>query len=349
MSTYWQAGVNIEEGERAVELMKVHVATAQRSESIGEIGGFAGQFDASALKKFTHPILVSATDGVGTKTEIARLMNKYDSIGEDLVAMVVDDLVVCGAEPLFMTDYIATGKVFPEKIAEIISGIARGCKIANTALVGGETAEHPGLLAEDEFDLAGAATGVVEKSAVLGEARVLEGDFVIAMASSGLHANGYSLARHIINTKKLDLDKKIDSSNLTLGQYLLTPTKIYALDCLSLMARLTNDLHALSHITGGGIAKNTARVIPSNLMAIIDRSTWQLPSVMQSLAKAGQVDQSEIELTFNCGIGMLAIVDVKAKEKSLSHLKALGINAWVAGVITKRKADVGAQLANNYQ
>lgn len=348
MTTYWQAGVNITDGERAVELMKSHISTAQRSESIGGIGGFSGQFDAMKLKKFAHPILVSSTDGVGTKTEIARIMKNYSSIGEDLVAMVVDDLVVCGAEPLFMTDYIATGKVIPEKIAEIISGIARGCKIANTALIGGETAEHPGLLAEDEFDLAGAATGVVEKDEILGAELVRNGDLVIALASSGLHANGYSLVRHVIDSQKLSLEEKIDYSNQTLGEYLLTPTKIYALDCLSLMKELSGGLHALSHITGGGIARNTARVIPKELTATIDRSAWAIPQLMRSIVQIGNINQAEMELTFNCGIGMIAVVDAKAKDKTLSHLKSRGINAWVAGNIVNRYKESGAQMINNY-
>ena len=201
MSTYEAAGVDIEAGDLAVQLMKAHLAKARRPEVIGEIGGFAGLFDVSALKNFSRPLLATSTDGVGTKTEIARQMGKYDTIGEDLVAMVVDDLVVCGAEPLFMTDYIAVGKVFPTRIAEIVSGIAIGCQKAGTALVGGETAEHPGLLGEDEFDIAGAATGAVDYDNLLGEHLVQEGDVLIAMPASGLHANGYSLVRHILRQR----------------------------------------------------------------------------------------------------------------------------------------------------
>ena len=209
MSTYKDAGVDIDAGDRAVQLMKASIAKASRSEVMGGIGGFAGLFDASALKKFNKPLLATSTDGVGTKTEIARALGKYDTIGEDLVAMVVDDLVVCGAEPLFMTDYIAVGKVIPERIAEIVAGIARGCEKANTALIGGETAEHPGLLDEDEFDIAGAATGAVDADKLLSADQVRAGDVIIAMPSSGFHANGFSLVRHIIKTKNLSLEAHV--------------------------------------------------------------------------------------------------------------------------------------------
>ena len=220
MADYKDAGVDIDAGERAVELMKASIAKASRKEVMGGIGGFAGLFDASALTKFKKPLLATSTDGVGTKTEIARMMGKYDTIGEDLVAMVVDDLVVCGAEPLFMTDYIAVGKVIPERIAEIVSGIARGCEKANTALIGGETAEHPGLLGEDEFDIAGAATGAVDADKLLSADLVKAGDVLIGMPSSGFHANGYSLIRHIIKTKNLSLDSKFLDSEKTLGEIL---------------------------------------------------------------------------------------------------------------------------------
>jgi phosphoribosylformylglycinamidine cyclo-ligase len=265
MSSYEAAGVDIEAGERAVELMKAHLAKARRPEVVGEIGGFAGLFDISALKKFNRPLLATSTDGVGTKTEIARRIGKYDTIGEDLVAMVVDDLVVCGAEPLFMTDYIAVGKVFPSRIAEIVQGIAIGCQKAGTALVGGETAEHPGLLDEDEFDLAGAATGAVDHEKLLGEHLVQEGDLIVAMRASGLHANGYSLVRHILKNHGLSLDQHMAEFGKTLGEVLLTPTEIYSLDCLALHRGLKESLHAFAHITGGGMAANTARVIPAHL------------------------------------------------------------------------------------
>jgi phosphoribosylformylglycinamidine cyclo-ligase len=226
MSTYKDAGVDIDAGDRAVQLMKASIAKASRPEVMGGIGGFAGLFDASALKKFNKPLLATSTDGVGTKTEIARALGKYDTIGEDLVAMVVDDLVVCGAEPLFMTDYIAVGKVIPERIAEIVAGIARGCEKANTALVGGETAEHPGLLDDDEFDIAGAATGAVDADKLLSADQVRAGDVIIAMPSSGFHANGFSLVRHIIKTKKLSLEAHVSEYGKSSGEVFLTPTEI---------------------------------------------------------------------------------------------------------------------------
>ncbi len=349
MSSYEAAGVDIEAGELAVELMKAHLAKARRSEVIGEIGGFAGLFDVSALKKFNRPLLATSTDGVGTKTEIARLMGKYDTIGEDLVAMVVDDLVVCGAEPLFMTDYIAVGKVFPTRIAEIVRGIAIGCQKAGTALVGGETAEHPGLLGEDEFDIAGAATGAVDYENLLGEHLVQDGDLIIAMPASGLHANGYSLVRHILKTHNLDLDTYVADFGKSLGEVLLTPTEIYSLDCLALHRGLKDKLHGYAHITGGGIASNTARVIPAHLTATYDRSTWSLPPEVAHLARIGQVAQPDFEKTWNCGIGMVALVAPEAADLALRSLAARGMKAWVCGKIERRTAELGSTLVGNYQ
>jgi phosphoribosylformylglycinamidine cyclo-ligase len=342
MSTYSQAGVDIDAGDLAVQLMKEHLKKARRPEVVGDIGGFAGLFDVSALKKFDKPLLATSTDGVGTKTEIARQMGKYDTIGEDLVAMVVDDLVVCGAEPLFMTDYIAVGKVFPNRIAEIVAGIAKGCLKAGTALVGGETAEHPGLLAEDEFDIAGAATGAVDEKNLLGEHRVKEGDVIISMPASGFHANGYSLVRHILKTKDLKLDVSVAEFGKTLGEVLLTPTEIYSLDCLALINGLKDELHAFSHITGGGIAENTARVIPSNLSAIYDRSTWSLPIEVEYLAKVGAVPQGDMERTWNCGVGMVAIVAPAAADRTIRSLAARGMSAFACGKIQK---DTGIRSA----
>ena len=336
MSTYKDAGVDIDAGNRAVELMKVSIAKASRPEAMGGIGGFAGLFDASALKNMKRPLLATSTDGVGTKTEIARAMGKYDTIGEDLVAMVVDDLVVCGAEPLFMTDYIAVGKVVPERIAEIVAGIARGCVKANTALIGGETAEHPGLLEEDEFDIAGAATGVVEADKQLGSHLVQAGDVIIAMPSSGFHANGYSLIRHIIKSQKLSLDAHVSEYGKTSGEVFLTPTEIYTLDCLALIKSMSGALRGFSHITGGGIAQNTARVIPDDLTAVYDRSTWSLPIEMEYMARIGGVPQADMERTWNAGIGMVAIVAADSADLALTSLAARGMKAWVAGAIATR-------------
>ena len=331
MATYKDSGVDIDAGDRAVELMKASIAKASRPEVIGGIGGFAGLFDASALKNMKRPLLATSTDGVGTKTEIARQMGIYDTI---LVAMVVDDLVVCGAEPLFMTDYIAVGKVIPERIAAIVAGIARGCQKAGTALIGGETAEHPGLLKEDEFDIAGAATGVVDADMQLGADRVKAGDLIIAMPASGIHANGFSLVRHILATQELDITRNYDFDK-SLGEVLLTPTEIYTLDCLALIKAQHENLRTFSHITGGGLADNTARVIPQGLVAIYDRSTWILPQEMKFLADVAGVPRADMERTWNCGIGMSAVVDASVGDLIIRSLAARGMKAWVAGVIEK--------------
>ena len=336
MSTYKDAGVDIDAGDRAVELMKASIAKASRPEVIGGIGGFAGLFDASKLKNMKQPLLATSTDGVGTKTEIARALGRYDTIGEDLVAMVVDDLVVCGAEPLFMTDYIAVGKVVPEHIADIVAGIARGCAKANTALIGGETAEHPGLLDDDEFDLAGAATGVVDADRQLGSHRVKAVDLIIAMPASGFHANGYSLVRHIIESAGIDLHANVNEFGKSAGEILLTPTEIYALDCLALIKVMPEHLHAFSHITGGGVAENTARVIPDHLTATYDRSTWSLPVEMEFMARMGGVPQADMERTWNCGIGMSAMVNPSVADLAVRSLAARGMKAWVAGVVSER-------------
>ena len=329
--------------------MKEHLKKARRPEVIGDIGGFAGLFDVSALKKFNRPLLATSTDGVGTKTEIARQLGKYDTIGEDLVAMVVDDLVVCGAEPLFMTDYIAVGKVFPDRIAEIVSGIAKGCAKAGTALVGGETAEHPGLLGEDEFDIAGAATGAVDFENLLGAEKVKAGDIIIAMPASGIHANGFSLVRHILKTKNLKLGDTPQNFSKTLGEVLLTPTEIYSLDCLALINGLKENLHAFTHITGGGIADNTARVIPAGLCATYNRNTWALPAEMLFLAQAGEVAQPALERTWNAGVGMVAVVAPEVADLTLKSLAARGMEAWIAGEVRSTDAQLRSTLEGTYQ
>lgn len=349
MSSYAEAGVDIDAGDRAVQLMKAHLLRARRPEVVGDIGGFSGLFDISAVKAMKRPLLATSTDGVGTKTEIARIMGKYDTIGEDLVAMVVDDLVVCGAEPLFMTDYIAVGKVIPERIAEIVKGIAIGAEKAGVALIGGETAEHPGLLDDDEFDIAGAATGVVDFELLLSAEKVRDGDVIIALPASGLHANGYSLVRHIIANAKISFDAKIEELSRCVGDVLLTPTEIYSLDCLALYKAMAGSLHGFSHITGGGIAENTARVMPDRLMATYDRSTWHLPLEMAYLAQMGAVAQADIERTWNCGIGMTAFVAPAEADRALRTLAARGMKAWVAGVIGERTGSIGSALVGSYQ
>ncbi|HSA50308.1 MAG TPA: phosphoribosylformylglycinamidine cyclo-ligase, partial [Yinghuangia sp.] len=318
-TTYAAAGVDIEAGDRAVELMKTWVGKASRPEVMGGIGGFAGLFDASAFRRYERPLLATSTDGVGTKVAIAQRMDKHDTIGRDLVGMVVDDLVVCGAEPLFMTDYIATGKVVPERIAAIVKGIAEGCVLAGCALVGGETAEHPGLLAPDEYDVAGAGTGVVEADKLLGAEHVREGDVVIAMASSGLHSNGYSLVRHVFLTRAgWALDRDVPEFGRSLGEELLEPTRIYSLDCLDLARRA--DVHAFSHVTGGGLAANLARVLPAHLDARLDRSSWTPGPVFSLVGEVGEVALPELEKTLNMGVGMVAVVPSEAVDTALAVL-----------------------------
>ncbi|MBZ4318029.1 phosphoribosylformylglycinamidine cyclo-ligase [Streptomyces huiliensis] len=334
-ASYASAGVDIEAGDRAVELMKEWVKKATRPEVVGGLGGFAGLFDASALKRYERPLLASATDGVGTKVDIARRMGVYDTIGHDLVGMVVDDLVVCGAEPLFMTDYICVGKVHPERVAAIVKGIAEGCTLAGCALVGGETAEHPGLLGADEFDVAGAGTGVVEADRLLGAERVRAGDVVIAMASSGLHSNGYSLVRHVLLDRAgWSLDREVPELGRTLGEELLEPTRIYSLDCLALTR--TTEVHAFSHITGGGLANNLARVIPDHLHAEIDRATWTPDPVFTLVGEVGGVERLELEKTLNMGVGMMAVVPAESVDAALTTLADRGVESWVAGEITER-------------
>ncbi|MFF5144176.1 phosphoribosylformylglycinamidine cyclo-ligase [Streptomyces sp. NPDC013157] len=347
-ASYAAAGVDIEAGDRAVELMKEWVKKTQRPEVLGGLGGFAGLFDASALKNYERPLLASATDGVGTKVDIARQLGVYDTIGHDLVAMVMDDIVVCGAEPLFMTDYICVGKVHPERVAAIVKGIAEGCVLAGCALVGGETAEHPGLLGADDFDVAGAGTGVVEADRLLGADRIRTGDAVIAMASSGLHSNGYSLVRHVLlNQAGLALGAHIEDLGRTLGEELLEPTKIYSLDCLALMR--TAEVHAFSHITGGGLAANLARVIPDHLHAIVDRATWTPGPIFDLVGRTGNVERLELEKTLNMGVGMMAIVPQESVDVALTALADRGVDAWVAGEITERgEHTTGAELVGDY-
>jgi phosphoribosylformylglycinamidine cyclo-ligase len=329
-SSYAGAGVDIAAGERAVDLMRAAVQRTARAEVIGGIGGFAGLFDVSALTRMRRPLLATSTDGVGTKVMIARRLGVYDTIGIDLVGMVVDDLVVCGAEPLFMTDYAVFGKVTPERVAEIVSGIAAGCVQAGCALIGGETAEHPGHLGPDDFDLAGAATGVVEADRLLGPERVQPGDVVIAMAASGLHSNGFSLVRSIIGD--LDLDAVPAGLSRPLGEELLIPTRIYARDCLALAEQ--TGVHAFAHVTGGGLAANLARVLPPHADAVLDRGTWAPGPVFGFLARHGHVPRGDMERVFNQGVGMVAIVAEPDAEQALAGLAARGMPSWAAGRVT---------------
>lgn len=356
--TYASAGVDVEAGDRAVELMKAHIEATHTPQVIGGVGGFAGLYDASELKRLPRPLLATSTDGVGTKVAIAQAMDIHDTIGFDLVGMVVDDIVVMGAKPLFMTDYIATGKVEPARIAAVVSGIAKAAAETGTALVGGETAEHPGLLAEDEYDVAGAATGVVDASAVLGPERVRAGDVIIGMASSGVHSNGYSLVRRVVSSAGWGYEREVEEFGRTLGQELLEPTRLYTRPCLDLVTALNGDpaeaeispeapVRGFSHVTGGGLAANLARVLPAGLMATVDRSTWSWPAVFSLIARLGSVPQADLERTLNLGVGMIAVVSAEKADDALAHLAASGQTAWVMGEVSAyspeetRVADAG--------
>jgi phosphoribosylformylglycinamidine cyclo-ligase len=340
-SAYAAAGVDIEAGDRAVELMKDAVARSHRPEVLGGLGGFAGFFDASAFATYRHPVLATSTDGVGTKVAIAGAMGVYDTIGWDLIGMLVDDLVVTGAEPLFVTDYIACGKVYPERIAAIVGGVAAACTAAGAALLGGETAEHPGLLGSEEFDMAGATTGVVERDEILGPDRVVGGDVALALASSGLHSNGYSLVRHVFNTAGWDLTREVPEFGRTLGEELLTPTRVYARDLLAVIRAV--EVHAISHITGGGLANNLVRVLPTGVQVELDRATWTPPAVFDLVQRLGGVSQPDIEATLNQGVGMVMMLPQSSVASAQKMLADAGIGSWVAGEATARPG-VAAQV-----
>ncbi len=331
-SAYARAGVDIAAGDRAVDLMKKWVARTARPEVLGGIGGFAGLFDASRLKDYTEPVLATSTDGVGTKVAIAQALDKHDTIGFDLVGMLVDDLVVCGAEPLFVTDYIATGRVIPERVAEIVRGIAEACVEAGCALLGGETAEHPGLLDPDEYDVAGATTGVVERSRLLGADRVRVGDAVVAMASSGLHSNGYSLVRQVLLTEGgFALDRYVDELGRSLGEELLTPTRLYTRPVLDLIDAV--EVHAMSHVTGGGLAANLARVLPPGVEVTIDRSSWRPAPIFTLVREAGRLTEADVEQTLNQGVGMVAVLPADLADRAVDRLADAGVPAWVCGTV----------------
>ncbi|MEU1971864.1 phosphoribosylformylglycinamidine cyclo-ligase [Microbacterium sp. NPDC019599] len=330
---YAAAGVDTAAGDLAVELMKSAVRRTHGPEVLGGVGGFAGLYDASFLHSYRRPLLATSTDGVGTKVAIAQAIDKHDTIGLDLVGMVVDDIVVVGAKPLFMTDYIACGKVFPQRIADIVRGIAEGCAATGTALVGGETAEHPGLLGPGDYDVAGAATGVVEADRMLGADRVRDGDVVLALASSGLHSNGYSLVRHIVARAGIQYGDNAADFGTTWGEALLEPTRLYTSPLLRLVEATGDGVHALSHVTGGGIAANLARVLPQGTWVEVDRSTWSPSPVFRVLADLGDLSLEQTEGTWNLGIGFLAVVAPETADAAASALTAAGIATWRAGLV----------------
>jgi len=327
--------------------MKEWVDKARRPEVVGGIGGFAGLFDASALQGMNRPLLATSADGVGTKVAIAQALDKHDTIGFDLVGMLVDDLVVCGAEPLFLTDYIACGKVVPERIAEIVKGIAEACVAAGCALLGGETAEHPGLLKQDEYDVAGSTTGVVEADRLLGPERVLPGDRLVAMAASGLHSNGFSLVRRVLlaDTGWM-LDRRVDELGRTLGEELLEPTRIYAKPCLELVAKAP--VHAMAHITGGGLAANLSRVLPAGVSATVDRATWVPQPIFGLVAQVGSLSRADVEATLNMGVGMVAVVAPDGADLAVRTLTAGGVPAWVCGEVEATSGPGRTDLVGEY-
>mgnify|MGYP000933355558 FL=1 len=336
--TYAAAGVDTAAGDRAVALMKDAVAATMTPAVVGGVGGFAGLVDVSALRDYRRPLLATSTDGVGTKVAIAQALDIHDTIGQDLVGMVVDDIVVVGARPLLMTDYIACGHVVPERIADIVRGVAQACAAVGTPLLGGETAEHPGLMAPDEYDVAGAATGVVEADRMLGAEKVHAGDVLVALGSSGLHSNGYSLVRRVIEHAGWDLEREVPEFGRTLGQELLEPTRLYTRVCLAMLETLSSPaapgpVHALSHITGGGLAANVARVLPAGLIADVDRASWTVPPVFSTVRELGSVPWEDLEGTLNLGVGMVAVVEPGVVDAVLRVAEGSEIPAWVLGEV----------------
>jgi phosphoribosylformylglycinamidine cyclo-ligase len=330
--SYADAGVDLDAADRAVARIAAHAARTRRSEVLDSIGGFGGLF-ALDTSRWREPVLVSSTDGVGTKTEIARRTGVLDTVGRDLVAMVVDDLVVCGAEPLFFNDYLAVGRLDELRVEALVRGIADGCELAGCALVGGETAEHPGVLAPDAFDLAGFGVGIVERDELLGAHRVVDGDVLIGLASSGLHSNGFSLVRRVVDGLDLDLGHGLDRP---LGEELLEPTRIHAPDCLALLE--TVEVHALCHVTGGGIPGNLPRVLPEGLVADVDTTSWDEPAVFGWLASRGPIADDQMWRTFNRGVGMIAIVAAGQVDDALACLEARDVDAWTMGSVRRPRS-----------
>ncbi len=325
--SYRDAGVDIDAGNRLVDRIKSQVKSTHRPGVLGGLGGFGGLFELPT--HYRQPVLVSGTDGVGTKLKLALALNRHETIGIDLVAMCVNDILVTGAEPLFFLDYYATGQLDVDTAASVIQGIAQGCKMAGAALIGGETAEMPGLYAGGDYDLAGFCVGVVEKERIIDGSQVQTGDVLVGLASSGPHSNGYSLIRKILETSAADLAQPF--ANSTLGEVLLTPTRIYVKPLLQLLETL--EIHALAHITGGGLPENLPRVLPTGTQAVINTDSWQRPAIFQWLQEQGQVPESEMLRTFNCGVGMVLILAQSDVEQALEILSTAGETAWVMGEV----------------
>jgi len=329
--TYASAGVSIETGDDAVERIKEAVNSTKRPEVLGGIGGFAGLF-ALNTKGFKEPVLVASADGVGTKLEVARQVGRYDTVGIDLVAMLVDDLACVGAEPLFLLDYVAVGALDPARLEELVGGIAAGCRLANTALLGGETAEHGGVMGPDDLDVAGFAVGVVEKGKELGPHRVRKGDVLLGFASPGLRSNGYSLARKVLITSSTSLDEPAyEGATRTLGDELLVPSVIYAPAVTALREALGTGLHAAAHITGGGIIGNVARIVPATRDAVIHMDSFETPEIFYEIQRRGQVGAHEMVRVFNCGLGMVVAIDADDVDAALEVARAAGVDVTVIG------------------
>lgn len=327
--SYRDAGVNIDAGNAFVEKIKASVASTNRPGVMGGFGGFGGCFELP--ENYKQPVLVSGTDGVGTKLKLAIDLNRHDTIGIDLVAMCVNDILVLGAEPLYFLDYYATGELNTEVAASVVEGIAEGCRQSNAALIGGETAEMPGMYGKGDYDLAGFCVGVVEKQNIIDGSKVKAGDVLIAIASSGPHSNGYSLVRKIIEVSQADINATFGESGGTLGDALLAPTRIYVKTIHQLLTKF--DIHAMAHITGGGLLENIPRVLPKNTQAVIDENSWQLPEVFQWLQENGNVELTEMYRTFNCGVGMVLIASADEADAIISALKQNDETAWTLGTI----------------
>ena len=329
---YKKAGVDIEAGYKSVELMKEHVKKTMRPEVLGGLGGFSGAFSLAKIKEMEEPVLLSGTDGCGTKVKLAMIMDKHDTIGIDAVAMCVNDIACAGGEPLFFLDYIACGKNYPEKIATIVSGVAEGCLQSEAALIGGETAEHPGLMPEEDYDLAGFAVGVCDRKDMITGENLKENDVLIGMASSGVHSNGFSLVRKVFEMTKESLDTYYDELGTTLGEALIAPTKIYV-KALKSIKDAGVKIHACSHITGGGFYENVPRMLPEGKQAVIRKDSYEVPSIFKLMAKKGQVEEKMMYNTYNMGLGMVLAVDPADVDKTMEAIKAAGETPYVVGEI----------------
>ena len=336
-AAYAAAGVDIEAGYAGVKLMKKHVERTFIPGVVSDLGGFGGLFKPD-LSGMEEPVLVSGTDGVGTKQRIAQLMDRHDTVGIDCVAMCVNDIICCGAKPLFFLDYIAIGKNIPEKVAALVAGVAEGCVRAGCALIGGETAEHPGTMAPEDYDLAGFSVGVVDRNKVLDASRMIPGDVILALPSSGLHSNGYSLVRKVFDVEHADLGKTVPELGTTLGEALLTPTEIYVKPVLAAIEK--SDIRGISHITGGGFYENIPRSLPDGLGAKIEKAAIRTPAIFRLLQETGSIPERDMFNTYNMGVGMSLIVSGETADKALAALKEKGVDAYVVGEIVKSEDKV---------